>query len=457
MMNHARVKALKGDGKTVSRKAIKAGRASTGQTPRSSPMASLLASPSHSAAPSRAASDMSEDDDDYDDMTVSTHSGGSVVDVNEDGNPTFDPKQLIEELQDRKHNNSDAREALLEVYIKVLRSRYTPQIHEWLDDVANTLAELFLRAANRGLTAKERLLNLQAYTLTIAISEDADIFEHAFHTLKQILTDDDDEDCQIHAIYALCFSVLYAGGSEEGAQDLLDYLVDIIQTDGESIEAHDSGPVVAAALQAWSFVASHMDYVTDGADVAIDTFVDQLDSTEVEVQCNAAACIALVFELSRGHEEENGEPMELPYDPQRLAGRIGELAKHTSKSVSRKNRRDLRETLTSVVTSLERGVGPGYSTAGFVPDSRDKRPGKVNEDGVVEFGYRLKLRLGNHVATIDTWSLLSRVDMLKIIFGGHLQRHAFDNPVVLECLSDADFTEHSSSTSKHIVPKGGKR
>lgn len=459
-MNHARVKALKGDGKTVSRKAIKSGRASASNTPRDSPMASLLTSPTHSNAPSRVGSEISDDDDYEDEMSMSIDSGSSLVEQNEDGTSTFDAKQLIAELQDRKHNNSDTREQLLEVYIRVLRSRYTPHTHEWLDESANALAELFLKAANRGLTARERLLSLQAYILTVGTSEDVDSFEHGNQILRQIIADDDDEDCQIHAIYAICFTVLYGGGAEEAAMDLMDYLVDIVQTDGESIEAHDSGPIVAAALQGWSFVASHVEDFSDNADLAMDAFVDQLDSTDVDVQSNAASCIALIFEASRNHEEETGQPFQLPYDPHRLRGRLSELAKHSSKSVSKKNRRDLRETLNSVVTSLERGVGPGYSTAGFAPDKSEKRMGKVNEDGVIEFGYRLKLRLGAHVATIDSWSLYSRVDMLKLIFRGDLQKHVFDNPVVSECLSDADFTDHGTDNkrpSRHPVAKGGKR
>ncbi|KAH6985731.1 interferon-related developmental regulator-domain-containing protein [Ilyonectria sp. MPI-CAGE-AT-0026] len=459
-MNHARVKALKADGKTVSKKAIKSGRASLSTTPRDSPMASLLTSPAHSAAPSRVGSDISDDDDDFDAMTMSTTSGSSSIDVGEEGISTFDAKQLIEELQDRKHNNSDTREQLLELYIKIVRSRYSPQTHEWLDEAATELGELFLRAANRGMTARERMLSLQAFILTVSTSEEADVFEHGQNTLRQIIYDDDDEECEVFAIYALCFAVLYGGGSEDAAQELLDYLVDIVQTDGESVEAHDNGLIVAGALQGWAFVASHVEDLSDTADLALDAFVDQLDSTDMRVQSHAAACIALIFEASRNHEMETGEPFQLPYDPQRLTGRMSELAKQSSKSVSKKDRKGLRESLTSVVTSLERGVGPGYSAAGFAPDKRNRlATADANDDGVVEFGYRLKLRLGNSVAPIDSWSLSSRVDMLKLIFGGHLQKHMFVNPVVTECLSDADFTKNNAvkKGTKHLIAKGGKR
>jgi hypothetical protein len=448
MMNHARVKALKGDGKTVSKKAIKSGRASASQTPRSSPFASLLTSPAHSTAPSRAASDLSEDDYDFDD-TVSTHSGSSLVETNEDGTSTFDAKQLIEELQDRKHNNSDTRIQLLELYIKVLRTRYGPSTHEWLGESANALAELFLRGANRGLEARERLLNLQSYILTLSTTEDADVYEHAEATLKQIVADDDDEECKAYGIYALCFTALYGGGGENEASDLLDYLNTIIESDGEHIDAYDNGFIVAAALQGWAFVASHVDDFSYAALMALDGFYDQLDSVDVGVQSNAAACIALIFEAARNHEEETGETWELPVNPEKLTGRMSELAKQSSKSVSKKDRRDLRDSLISAITSLEKGVGPGYSSAGYAPQKNDKRPtNKTNEDGVVEFGYRHKLRLGNYVAVIDSWSLSSRINMMKLIFGGHLQKHIFENPVVSECLSDADFSDQGPVAKK---------
>ncbi|KPM42017.1 hypothetical protein AK830_g4503 [Neonectria ditissima] len=458
-MNH--VRALRSEGKTTSRKAQRSAQSSLSHTPRDSPMASLITTPAHSAGNSRAGSDVTDDDDDFETMSVSSATSSLIEYGGEDGISSFDARGLIDELQDRKHNNGDTREHLLELYIKVLRNLYTAQTHDWLDDAATELAELFLRQANRGMTPRERILSLQAFILTLSTSEDADIYEQADKAMRQIVHDDDDEDCEVWAIYSLCFAVLYGGGSEDAAQETLDYLLDIVQTDGESIEAHDSGLIVAAALQAWAFVASHVDDLSATADLALDAFVDQLDSSNVQVQSHAAACIALIFEASRNHEAETGETFQLPYDPQRLIGRMKELTKQCSKHVSKKNRKSLRDTFNSVTTSLERGVGPGYSEAGFAPDKRNRlSAADVNEDGVVEFGYRLKLRLGCNTATIETWSLSSRVDMLKLIFGGHLQRHMFVNPVVSECLSDADFTKDSAGTKKppkRSVPRDSKR
>ncbi|UNI15783.1 hypothetical protein JDV02_002285 [Purpureocillium takamizusanense] len=459
-MNHARVKALKGTaGKTVSRKAQKSGRASGALTPQgSSPMASLLTSPSNSAAHSRVASDVSDDDEEgdfeFDDMASSIHSSGSGVEASQEIGGSFDVHALMENLQDKKRNNTELREQYLQIFIKYIRTRYTPETHHWLDDAAHALTDIFLKDANRGASARERLLSLQAYCLTIGTVEDMDAFEAGSKSLKQILRDDDDEECQVYAIYALCMTALYGGGVEEAALELMEYMIEIIDTDGESVEAHDNAAVVCAAMQGWAFIASHVDDYADYADTAMDAFVEQLDSSDIEIQSHAGNCIALIYESSRNHEEETGEPFQLPYDPQRLAAKLNELAKLSAKSVSRKSRRDLRQSLLSAVTSLERGVGPYYSTALYIPEKDSFVPPSLRtDDGRAEYGYRCKLRLGNHTARVDSWSLFSRAEMMKILFRGGLQNHIFINPVVTDCLEDADWAETYTSEEHDRKPK----
>ncbi|KAJ6440489.1 armadillo-type fold domain-containing protein [Purpureocillium lavendulum] len=455
-MNHARVKELKGNvGKTTSKKAIKSGRASGALTPQgASPAASLLTSPSTSAAQSRVTSDVSDNDDEgdfeFDDMASSTHSGGSGVDiVLGAGGGWFDVQSLIDGLQDKKRNNTEMREQYLQSFLTVIRTRYSAETHIWLDKPAHDLVEILLRDANRGVTARERLLSLQAYCLLLAIVENLDVFEGGSRALKQILTDDDDEECQVWAIYALCMSVLYGGGMEESALEMMEYMVEIVDSDGESVDAHDNAAVVCAAMQGWAFIASHVDDYSELADTAMDAFVEQLDSTDIEIQSHAGNCIALIYESSRNHEDETGQPFQLPYDPQRLANKLNELAKMSAKSVSRKSRRDLRQSLLSVVTSLQRGVGPYYSTALYIPEKDTFVPSSLRtDDGRAEYGYRCKLRLGKNSARIETWSLFSRAEMMKILFRGALQHHIFVNTVVTECLEDADWAEAHTSEER---------
>ncbi|KAK0388272.1 hypothetical protein NLU13_4517 [Sarocladium strictum] len=441
-MNHARVKALKGDGKTVSRKAIKSGRASNNLSPHDSPIASLLTSPRTSKPPSRVTSDVSDgsgsepDAESDDEMLQSLYSDASGASAGQDGDkPTVDIQAIIEQLRDRKHNNEKTREQLLDIYVKALRLRFSHESLDWLSEGGTQLADIFLRDANRGPTARERLLSLKAYQLTVMTAQDIDVFDAGQRRLKQIILDEDDDDCKEHAIYALALTALYAGGGEESAADLMEYLVEIVQSDGQAAEAYDSSHVVLAAMRAWSWLAAHVDDYSSLADSAMDAFVDQLDSASIDVQAVAGECIALIYEASRAHESETGQPFQLPYDPRRLAGRVDHLAKQSTRSVARSNRRTLRETLRGVVTSLERSVGPGYSTA----EDPDGRP----------YGYRQYINLGSSAAPIETWSLLARWNMLKLVFKSGVVLHALNNPTAMECIDDASFTANDGAWKRN--------
>ncbi|CRK22796.1 hypothetical protein BN1708_017975, partial [Verticillium longisporum] len=80
----------------------------------------------------------------------------------------------------------------------------------------------------------------------------------------------------------------------------------------------------------------------------MDAFVEQLDSTDVDVQTSAGFNIAFIFEAARDHEEETGEVMNLQYDPKRLISRMAEASKPAAKGTSRKDRRHLRKNFASI-------------------------------------------------------------------------------------------------------------
>ncbi len=151
------------------------------------------------------------------------------------------------------------------------------------------------------------------------------------------------------------------------------------------------------------------------------------------------ATIALLFESARDYEEETGETFDLNYNQHRIMTRMNEIVRDSSKSVAKKRRRQLRQNFTSIITSLERGKGPGYSTAGR-SEVNPNLPGagEGGEGGFVEFGYRQKVRIHNLIMVIDTWSLQARVEILKMLLGGGFPVHFMENPVVREILSGAN-------------------
>ncbi|KAI0197500.1 interferon-related developmental regulator-domain-containing protein [Astrocystis sublimbata] len=430
-MRDLRKKILLESGKTVSKKA------------RSRPD-SLGASPAASPTPSRTASRVtsryaSEEEDasesDYEDSLTN-----SIANSDEGDEPTvlttWTEKlgDRIAEILDRKRSSTKGRETSLSAYTHIIRHHYA---EEQLDPQLMELIPALLKCV-RGGNADETLSAIKALTMTTLSTESDGFYDHAYPTLKGICQDSGEESLKVEAIEAMSIVTMCGGGSVTAAEDLLEFLVEIVESDGHVIEAGDNGPVVAAALRAWGFVASNVDDLQSQSDQALEAFTEQLDSTDVEVQVAAGMNIALIFEAAREYEEETEETMDLQYDQHRLIQRMTALVRESSKSVSKKDRKHLHASFNSVLTSLEHGKGPGYSTARRMASNPHTGGNKMDFDGEYqEYGYREKIRIHNISMTVDTWSLSARVEMLRSVLGAGLAVHYLENPVVKDLLSSA--------------------
>ncbi|AEO63495.1 359eed58-c15a-4c77-9416-c4d7adb7a5f7 [Thermothielavioides terrestris] len=437
-MSDLRRRALAG-GKTVSRKARskpESGLSSGNHTPNGSPGNSRAGSRANSRPGSRYASEdeyASESEND-DIMTISTN---SVSGEDDPGNTWAERLQdRVAELQDRKRSSVQGREATLGAYNHLLKHHFAQR---QLDKSVAELMPILLRGIRNGSSDEERLRTLQAFTLTVLTCSPETIFEQALPILKAACQDADAENVKVEAIYALCIAVSYGGGSSTAAEETLDFFLEIIESDGQSVGAPDSGAVVTAALQAWAFVASHMEDLTVQSEAAIEAFIEQLDSSDPDVQTSAGVNIALLFEAAREYEEETGESFDMQYNQHRIMTRMAEIVRDSSKSVSKKGRRHLRSNFSSIVTSLERGKGPGYSTAGRAGPNPHTGGPRTDEQGEFrEFGYRERIRIYNQFLLINTWSLHSRAELLKTLLGGGFGIHYLENPIVKDILGSAD-------------------
>ncbi|KAH6641664.1 interferon-related developmental regulator-domain-containing protein [Chaetomium tenue] len=439
-MSELRRRAL-GSGKTVSRKARlkpESGLSSTNHSPNGSPANSRVGSRANSRPGSRYASEdeFASDSENDDIMTMSANS----VDGDEDvGSTTTWVERLqdrVTELQDRKRSSVQGREATLGGYNHLLKHHFAQgQLQRSVAEIMPVL----LRDIKSGSSDEERLRALKAFTLTVLTCSSDTVFEQALPILKAACHDSEEEDNKIEAIHALSIAVTYGGGSTEAAEEVLDFFMEIIESDGHFVTAADSAPVVTAALQAWAFVASHLDDLTDQSEAAIEAFMEQLDSSDPDVQTGAGVNIALLFEAARDYEEETGESFDMQYNQHRIMTRMAEIVRDSSKTVSKKGRRNLRSNFSSIVTSLERGKGPGYSTAGRSGPNPHTGGSRTDDQGDFrEFGYREKIRIYNQFLLIDTWSLHTRVEMLKILLGGGFGIHYLENPVIRDILSSAE-------------------
>ncbi|KAH7025780.1 interferon-related developmental regulator-domain-containing protein [Microdochium trichocladiopsis] len=436
-MHDLRKKALLESGKTMSRKAR-----SRPESALHSPMVSPTPSRGGSRAPSRYASeDEANSSSDNEQSVASSYQLSDGSDEYQDGDDDATAAQPWDErlkdnivgLLDRKRSSAAVRETMLSGYCHLLRHNYA---EGRLDGQINDLLPIIMRSIRGGSTTEESVLALKALQITTISMESDFIYGRTFQHLKGVCEDSGEEIVKTESIIAMSVATMCGGGDDHDAESLLTFLTDIVASDGASIDAPDNGPVVTTALVAWGFVASQLDDLQSPASEAMDAFIEQLDSTDVDVQIAAGFNIALICESLREYEQENGEVWSLDYNKPQLINRMRLLTKESSKLISKKNRKQLHQSFKSVVTSLERGKGPGYSTA---LDENER-----------EFGYREKLRFQNISLTIDSWALSVRIEMLTKVLRGGLATHYTNNPVVKDLLDEAE-------AEALCRPKNGKK
>ncbi|CAN8106150.1 unnamed protein product [Discula destructiva] len=443
-MHDLRKKALLESGKTLSRKA-RSRPDSKSATPITSPNASPFGSRNVSRAGSVYASDGEEDSDLDDVMTMSTTSASEHGDDVE-GSSGSNSRAWIERLQarvsqivaggrsgERKKMSNQEREDMLKSYLHLVRHYFAQaEIRSSMDELVLGL----MRAVKSGNTS-EKTLALKALAVTMLTNPTDSVLSNHEKSLKEVAEDEStEEEVKTAAIHALAVAAMYGDGGLEAAEDMLQYMIEIVESDGQTAGALDVAEVVVAALQSWGFIAAHLEDLSEHSEQAMEAFVGQLDSTDAYVQTSSGDNIALLFEVASRMEEESDEKMNLQYDPKRLAQLMRDASKG-SKSMSKRDRRHLKSDFSSIATGLERGKGPGYSTAGR-PASNPNTGGALANSAhgadLNEFGYRETIFVGKEKVTVETWALSAQIEFLRTVLAGGLPTHLAKNEVVQEML-----------------------
>lgn len=223
------------------------------------------------------------------------------------------------------------------------------------------------------------------------------------------------------------------------------FLLDIVESDGLSIDAHDEGSVVIAALEEWGLLATEIEDLEEATEAAIEAFVEQLQSSDAGVQVAAGENIALLYEKSytpleddedaseadvdSGEEESaNGDKMVKRYTVYRrqdqLLHALDELANVSTRKISKKDRKTLHSSFADIRNSVEKPTrGPKYSTA------LDQETGRTYGGG------RLKVKINRNVEVrIDKWWKLQRLNALRRALQGGFPHQYDENEAVSRCL-----------------------
>ncbi|OJJ43378.1 hypothetical protein ASPZODRAFT_927393 [Penicilliopsis zonata CBS 506.65] len=446
-------------GKTVSRKA--ASREASRATSRAS-------SVQNSRQSSRNASRHASDDEDAADLSDDTAwSIASLDDQDLADNPEQDnsdwPEELgdrIQEILDRKRSSIQGREEAFAAFVRLAKFHY---VEEEIRTYVGELVGAFCKSIKFESSVRETTLALRALELLTITAADSTIYENVEPVVTRAIRDSTSTVVKTAAIHCLSVCTLLGGAGEDSIAEQMTFFLDIIASDGQSIDAPDNAECVTAALQEWGLMATEIEDMEEESEEAIQIFIDQLDSNDSAVQIAAGENIALLYEKSYtpredddddedeeedgdgdGADSEEEEPSFVSmsgggsvqrsnklikrYNPYHntpeLQRQLQTLSTIHNKRISKRDKKTLHTNFTSILTTVENPRrGPMYNTA-------------LNHDTHRHYGSKLKVKIGRDgVMNIDRWWKWIHLNSLRRILQGGFAEHYYQgNRAVLDSL-----------------------
>ncbi|KAH7407659.1 interferon-related developmental regulator-domain-containing protein [Cadophora sp. MPI-SDFR-AT-0126] len=344
----------------------------------------------------------------------------------------------MEEIIDRKRSSVQGRESALATYVHILMGHYA------YDQIHSKTSELFpaLLKSVKSDSEKEASLALRAIALSIITVPSETVYDSIFQTLKRTYSDSDSLAVKAVAIHTLSAAAVFGGASDSELEEIMDDLLEIVESDGSSIEAADSSEVVTAACEAWGFLATSIDDLEEKTEAAMDAFVEQLESSDISVQVAAGENIALLFEKSytsretddgpaSDEEDEEGLPIDTSFvkryevyrQKDQLKHTLSQLASESSRRIAKKDRKTLHTNFSDILNTVEYPFrGPRYQNA-------------INAETGRRYGSRMVVRIHRTgTMKIDAWWKLHRLQALRRVLGGGFVVHYENNEVVFDSL-----------------------
>ncbi|EMD70085.1 hypothetical protein GGP41_000232 [Bipolaris sorokiniana] len=422
--------------KTVSRKARSRVASTT-----ASKSNSVVASP----AQSRAASCSRHDTDDEDELSDGTAwSTASIDDIlnGEDVNIPEDAWKAelhtrIEQITNLKRSSTDGRTESLNAYAHILMARYA---RDEIESHTHELVSSMLRSIRQETTENEAVKALKALAVTAVTLDSDSIYDDVADQLKRSVQSSSSIAVKVNAIHTLGTTAFFAGAGDDEILDIMNLFLEIVESDGASIDAQDEGEVVIAALEEWGLLATEIEDLEEETEAAMEAFVEQLESADSGVQIAAGENIALLYEKSLTPQEEDEEveeddrdDPEYVRDGQKLVKRytvyrrqdqllhtLDELANVSTRRISKKDRKALHSSFADIRNSVEKpSRGPAYSMA------LHEETGRAYGSG------RMKVKINRNVEVrIDKWWKLQRLNALRRTLQGGFTYHYDQNELV---------------------------
>jgi len=370
----------------------------------------------------------------------------------------------IEEILARKGSTVLGREKCYKTYVHLLTAQYAEE------EIRGKEAELvvaFLKSIKEERSEKETILalkgrsrttysskHLQANDLPIALamtlitSPSELIYEASSTPLKRTISHSLSTAAKTAAIHALGDCTFWGGASDDEILENMDFLLEIISSDGHTIDAPDEPDPVVAALEEWGFLCTLIDDMSAQSEDATEAFAEQITSSYPSVQIAAGENVALIFEKSfkqidpdedsladypdsdliADPDEESEKPKLIRLYPayrrtDQLIHSLQSIANISTHHLSKTDRKALRTNFSDILNSVEYPTrGPRYQNA--ISDETGKR-----------YGSRMVVKIQKGGAMrIDRWWKLHRLQGLRRVLQGGFVGHYEKNEVVFDTL-----------------------
>ncbi|TQS37150.1 hypothetical protein Golomagni_02386 [Golovinomyces magnicellulatus] len=348
----------------------------------------------------------------------------------------------IEEIKDRKRSSAKGREKALLQYSRILMNHFA---NEEIKDKTSDIFPAIMKSLRAESSEQEVFQALLAIALTTITAPSETIYANTEQELKRLYRISNFNLVKTTTIHTLSTVAIYGGASDFEINEIMDEFIDIVESDGNSIDAPDSGAVVAAACEAWGYLATYLDELEEKISNGIEAFAEQLYSSDTSVQIAAGENIALLFESSYTDSRAEGEPLhenedegsnvnqsnsvaryEVYKKKDQLMHTLTELANESSKHIAKKDRKNLHICFSDIINTIEHPTrGPRYQNA------LDMETGK-------RYGSRMKLSIPEMGSLkIDRWWKSYRLKALKRMLGGGIFVHIRENEAVLDSVAPA--------------------
>ena len=338
------------------------------------------------------------------------------------------------------------REDTYAAYCRLSKFHY---VEEEIRSHTKDLVAAFCKSIKLESSVRETTLALRALELLSITAFDDTIYENVEPVLTRTIRDSTSNIVKEAAIHCLGACTIFGGAGEDGIMDQMTFLLDIVASDGQSIDAADDAGSVSSALQEWGYLATEIEDLESESEEAIQIFMDQLGSNDPSVQIAAGENIALLYEKSytvqeddddveesEGSEEDDSDEAEIGGGPKlikrynayhntpELERQIQSLASIHHKRINKRDKKSLHNSFASILTTIGNPRrGPMYNTA-------------IDQATNKHYGSRLTVKIGREgVMNIDRWWKWIRLNALRRILEGGFAVHYYQgNRAVLDSL-----------------------